>query len=161
MLLSTSNVAVVQHHAGPALPLIVYNIQRTRVYTARDRGYVNSCTAVLDVHVYACVGGTRAFKKCPAHDVRESPAFHEKSRWLYSFPWFEQNPNRVLVVPVPVPIPRVFQQGRTRYQGILPRAWYRTYESVGYGYGCRTELTKVSGTGMDVVPNLPKGRVWV
>ena len=27
-------------------------------------------------------------------------------------------------------------------------AWYR--------YGCRTELTKVSGTGIDVVPNLPK-----
>ena len=76
---------------------------------------------------------------------------------------------------------------------------YRTYQSVGYGYGCcakltkvsgmvwmlvpvpvpdplyfnkavsairifcrgRTELTKVSGTGMDVVPNLPKNRVRV
>ena len=48
--------------------------------------------------------------------------------------------------------PFVFQQGRICYQGILPRA-YRTYQSVGYGYGCRTELTKESGTGMDVVPN--------
>ena len=66
--------------------------------------------------------------------------------------------------------PLVFQQGRTRYQGILPRA-YRTYQSVGYGYECRTELTKGSGTGMDVtkltkrwgtaidvVPSLPRGR---
>ena len=42
--------------------------------------------------------------------------------------------------------PRVFQQGRTRYQGIFPRA-YRTYQSVGYGCGCRTKLIKVSGTG--------------
>ena len=42
--------------------------------------------------------------------------------------------------------PVVFQQGRTRYQGILPR-----YESAGYGYGY----------GSDVVPSLPKGRVWV
>ena len=25
-----------------------------------------------------------------------------------------------------------------------------------YRYGCRTELTDVSGTGIDVVPNLPK-----
>ena len=55
----------------------------------------------------------------------------------------------------------VFQQGRTRYQGILPLA-DQTYQSIGYGYGCRTELTKVWGTGMDVVPNLPKCgvRVW-
>ena len=42
--------------------------------------------------------------------------------------------------------PRVLQQGRTRYQGILPLA-YRTYQSVGYGYGRCTKLTKVSGTG--------------
>ena len=85
--------------------------------------------------------------------------------------------------------PLVFQQGRTRYQGILPRA-YRTYQSVGYGYGhrakptkqsvgyrhefrteitkvfgygygCRTELTKVSDTGMDYIPSLPRGGVGV
>ena len=31
--------------------------------------------------------------------------------------------------------------------------WYRY---TVYWCGCRTELTKVSGTGIDVVPNLPK-----
>ena len=56
--------------------------------------------------------------------------------------------------------PQVFQQGRTRYQGIFPRA-YRTYQSVGYGWRSRTKLTKVSDTGMDDVPNPPKGRVPV
>ena len=34
---------------------------------------------------------------------------------------------------------------------------HRTYQSVGYGYGCSTELTKGSGMGMDVLPSLPKG----
>ena len=48
--------------------------------------------------------------------------------------------------------PQVFEQGRTRYQ---------TYQNVGYGWGSRTKLTKVSGTGMDAVSNLPKGRVRV
>ena len=33
------------------------------------------------------------------------------------------------------------------------------YQSVGYGYGSRTELTKVSGTSLDV-PSLPRCRVW-
>ena len=33
---------------------------------------------------------------------------------------------------------------------------YRTYRSVRYRYWCRTELTEVSGTGIDVVPKLPK-----
>ena len=56
--------------------------------------------------------------------------------------------------------PRVFQQGRTRYQGIFPRA-YLTYQSNGYGWGSRTKLTKVSCTGMDTKPNPPKGRVRV
>ena len=42
--------------------------------------------------------------------------------------------------------PRVFRQGRTRYQNIFPRA-YRTYQSVGYGCGSRTKLTKVLSTG--------------
>ena len=32
---------------------------------------------------------------------------------------------------------------------------YRTYRSVRYRYWC-TELTEASGTGIDVVPNLPK-----
>ena len=35
---------------------------------------------------------------------------------------------------------------------------YRAYQAVGNGYGCRAELTKVSGTVMDVVPSLPKSR---
>ena len=40
---------------------------------------------------------------------------------------------------------------------------YRTYRSVRYRYGYRTELTEVSGTGIDVVPNLPKCPVpvWI
>ena len=33
---------------------------------------------------------------------------------------------------------------------------YRRYRSVRYRYGCRTELTEVSGTSMDIVPKLPK-----
>ena len=35
-------------------------------------------------------------------------------------------------------------------------AWmsYRAYRSVRYRFWCRTELTEVSGTGLDVVPNL-------
>ena len=36
------------------------------------------------------------------------------------------------------------------------RMSYRTYRSVRYRYWCRTELTEVSGTGIDVVPNSPK-----
>ena len=44
-----------------------------------------------------------------------------------------------------VPVPRVF----------VARA-YRSYNSSGYGYEiqCRTELTEVPGTGMDVLQNL-------
>ena len=38
---------------------------------------------------------------------------------------------------------------------------HRTYRSVRYRYGCRTELTEVSGTGIDAVPNIPKCRVPV
>ena len=33
---------------------------------------------------------------------------------------------------------------------------YRTYRSVRYRYWCRTEVTEVHGTSIDVVPNLPK-----
>ena len=33
---------------------------------------------------------------------------------------------------------------------------YRTYRSVGYRYRNNTELTEVSGTGIEKVPNLPK-----
>ena len=33
---------------------------------------------------------------------------------------------------------------------------YRTSRSVRYRYWCRTEVTEVPGTGIDVVPNLPK-----
>ena len=70
--------------------------------------------------------------------------------------------------------PRVIKQGRTRYQGTFPWAipnspkcrvqvgkLYQAYQSVEYGYGCRTELTKGSGTGMDDIPSLPRGRVRV
>ena len=38
---------------------------------------------------------------------------------------------------------------------------YRTYQSFSYRYWCCTELTEVSGTGTDVVPNLPKCPVSV
>ena len=38
---------------------------------------------------------------------------------------------------------------------------YRTYQSVGYGYRCRTELTKGLGTGLNALPSLQKGRVRV
>ena len=33
---------------------------------------------------------------------------------------------------------------------------YRTSRSSGYGYECRTELTEIPGTGMDVLQNLQK-----
>ena len=51
-----------------------------------------------------------------------------------------------MLVPVPIPDPLHFNKA-------VP----------GIRVFCcgRTELTKVSGTGMGVVPNLPKGRVWV
>ena len=40
----------------------------------------------------------------------------------------------------------------------LVPAWmsYRTYRSVRYQYWCHTELTEVSGTGIDAVPSSPK-----
>ena len=44
-----------------------------------------------------------------------------------------------------VPVPRV----------LVARA-YRAYRSSGYGYECRTELTEVPGTGMNVLQNLQK-----
>ena len=50
------------------------------------------------------------------------------------------------VVIVALPAPGFFLQEHTRSPGIVPRA-YRTYRSSGYGYECRTELTKVPGTG--------------
>ena len=134
------------HWSTPALPPIVYNAELTRVYTARDRGYVNSFTAVLDVHVYVCWWRSRLAKKVP-HMMSD-----KVSRCMKSPPGYTRSPGMNKTVP------RVFQQGCNRYQGTLPRT-YRTYQSGGYGYGSRTELTKVSGMGMHVVPNLPKGRV--
>ena len=41
--------------------------------------------------------------------------------------------------------------------GIVARA-YRTYRNFGYGNECRTELTEVPGTGMNVAQNLQKSR---
>ena len=41
---------------------------------------------------------------------------------------------------------------RVRYRVML----HRTYRSVRYRYWCCTELTEVSGTGIDAVPNFPK-----
>ena len=38
---------------------------------------------------------------------------------------------------------------------------YQAFQSVGHGYGCRTELTKGSGSGMDVIPSLENARVRV
>ena len=37
----------------------------------------------------------------------------------------------------------------------VPVLMYRTYRSVRYRYWCRTEVTEASGTGIDIVPNLP------
>ena len=65
--------------------------------------------------------------------------------------------------PVPVLVSyRTHRSVRYRY-----RCLYRTHRSVQYRYEslyrfrryrypCRTELTEVSGTGIDVVPNLPR-----
>ena len=39
---------------------------------------------------------------------------------------------------------------------IYPRVCSVRYRYCRYRYGCHTELTEVSGTGIDVVPNLPK-----
>ena len=96
-----------------------------------------------------------------------------------------------LLVPVPVPdlgyfnraVPgtRVFSRGSielTKVSGTdmnvepnLPkcrvrvRKSYQAYQSVGqsvgYGYGCRSELTKVLGMRMGVVPSLTTCRVRV
>ena len=43
------------------------------------------------------------------------------------------------------------------FQNIVERA-YRSYRSSGYGYECRTELTEVLRTGLDVVQNSQKFR---
>ena len=43
----------------------------------------------------------------------------------------------------------------------IPRVCSVRYRYSRYRYGCRTELTEVSGTGIDVAPNLPKGPVPV
>ena len=84
------------------MPLAVGAVVLLSTSKARDKGYVNSCTAVLYVHVYVCVGGARALQKNPAHDVRESPALHEKSSWLhhvlYPIPWYEQECTNPAVV---------------------------------------------------------------
>ena len=50
--------------------------------------------------------------------------------------------------------------GRVRVRLVRYGKSYEIYQSTGYGYESRTELTKVSGTGMDVVPSLPKYLVW-
>ena len=47
-----------------------------------------------------------------------------------------------------------------RTPGIVARS-YRSYRSSGYGYECRTELTEVLCTGMDVLQNSQKFRVLV
>ena len=128
----------------------------------------------MDVHVYNYVRVcwcSRPTKIVPHMMSQKNPSRmkNQQSRWLYPFPWYEQDRTRVSGVPVPVPW--VFKQGRTRYSGILPRV-YRTYQSVGYGFGCRTStevikrsgtyicrsnLAKGSGTGIDVLPSLPNG----
>ena len=38
----------------------------------------------------------------------------------------------------------------------IPRVCSVRYRYFRYRYGCRTEITEVSGTGIDVAPNLPK-----
>ena len=48
------------------------------------------------------------------------------------------------------------------YRRVLYRVMlHRTYRSVRYRYWCCTELSEVSGTGIDVEPNLPKCPVQV
>ena len=50
--------------------------------------------------------------------------------------------------------------GRYKNAVLVPRVFvaraYRTYRSSGYGYECRTVLTEVPGTGMNVLQNLQK-----
>ena len=50
--------------------------------------------------------------------------------------------------PVPVVMYRNYRSVRYRYESL--------YRYRRYGYPCRTDLTELSGTGIDVVPNLPK-----
>ena len=50
-----------------------------------------------------------------------------------------------------VPVPRVFMAPR-----VFVAQAYSTYRNSGYGYECRTELTEVPGTGMNVLQNLQK-----
>ena len=78
-----------------------------------------------------------------------------------------------LIVPVTEADPEYLSKvvpGTTIFSAIVPilpkcrvqvGKSYQVYQSVGYGYGCRTEPTKGSGTRMDVVPRLTKGRVRV
>ena len=56
----------------------------------------------------------------------------------------------------PVPVLMLYRNGRSvRYQ------YESLYRYRRYRYPCRTELTEVSGTGIDVAPNLLKGPVPV
>ena len=56
-------------------------------------------------------------------------------------------------VPIPVPI---LVQTFIPVPEVPVLMSYRTYQSVRYRYWCCTEVTEVSGTGIDVVPNLPE-----
>ena len=51
---------------------------------------------------------------------------------------------------------RVSRPYRTTSVRYIPPVY--PYRSVGYWYSGRTKLTKVSGTGIEVVPNIPKCR---
>ena len=234
--ISTRSYAVPGHFAAgvPNLPECwgtggygCPNLRKGRVRVCQ-RLYSWYC---MDVHVYnyvcVCWWRSRLAKIVPHMMSEKNPPRmkNQQSRWLYPFPWYEQDRTRVPGVPVPVPgylnkaLPgtRVFSRGcieltkvsvmgldvvpvpklskgrvHTYVVPILPkgrvrawmfyeacqtgRVWYGylypypypvpghfpagapNLSSVRYGYGCRTELTKVSGTG----PNLPKcrARVW-
>ena len=52
-------------------------------------------------------------------------------------------------------VPRGYKTCCTRTPDIVAQA-YRTSTGSGYGYECRTELTEVPGTGMNVLQNLQK-----
>ena len=77
-----------------------------------------------------------------------------------TLPGYQGHPSLTPVISTrPHPVPGYFAAGVPNLQKCWVQVWtsYRTYPSVRYGYGCRTKLTKGSGTGMDVVPSLQKG----
>ena len=84
--------------------------------------------------------------------------------WRYRYPYrtelTEMSGTDIDVAPnlpkCPVPVLMLYRN----YQGVRYR-YESLYRYRRYRYPCRTELTEVSGTGIDVVPHLPKRPVPV